>query len=326
MPPATHHARRLGCAAALLVAVTVGHVNVRAADKTVSRDTARKAIARVGGLELKTGDVRVESISGTGTTAEVAATIKTAFRLRKGAGGRWRVVELRVGDRQWEQIELLLAAWRVAPSAPLLTQLETLVAQFVERERARAAEQEQRKAEEAQADAARTKDERRHKKKEPPAPPPADLRAGPFIVDGFSALLSAATVETRLAMTFRLGRERGAWRVTEARLGDGPWADVAALTRALDAEKAVRARADLQILADALSAFRRERGFYVVADTAAVLVDQLNPRYTTAVVRVDPWHRPYDYKGQRDSFVLRSLGPDGKPDTPDDVTAAHGAQ
>jgi len=42
--------------------------------------------------------------------------------------------------------------------------------------------------------------------------------------------------------------------------------------------------------------------------------------YLARIIRIDPWHRPYEYEGTRTSFVLRSSGPDGKPNTPDDVT------
>ena len=66
-----------------------------------------------------------------------------------------------------------------------------------------------------------------------------------------------------------------------------------------------------------------EHGGYVEAKSEAQLVDQLNPRYLTRVIRVDPWHQPYEYEGARASFVLRSSGPDGKPNTGDDVTVSH---
>jgi len=34
---------------------------------------------------------------------------------------------------------------------------------------------------------------------------------------------------------------------------------------------------------------------------------------------MDPWHQPYRYQGERDHFILRSTGPDGKADTADDI-------
>jgi len=57
----------------------------------------------------------------------------------------------------------------------------------------------------------------------------------------------------------------------------------------------------------------------VVARDERALEDHLNPRYLARVVRVDPWHKPYLYEGARDSYTLRSSGPDGKEDTADDI-------
>jgi hypothetical protein len=53
-----------------------------------------------------------------------------------------------------------------------------------------------------------------------------------------------------------------------------------------------------------------------------VLIDHLSPRYLARVIRVDPWHRPYQYEGQPDRYSLRSLGPDGKPNTQDDIVVS----
>jgi hypothetical protein len=84
--------------------------------------------------------------------------------------------------------------------------------------------------------------------------------------------------------------------------------------------KSKRARAELETLATALLSFKRERGFYPVTTSEAVLVDQLSPRYMKNIVRVDPWHAPYVYEGTPDNFTLRSTGADGKANTPDDIT------
>ncbi len=310
----------LRSAVAALLSIAFICVPTCAAEKILSKDAARKAITRVAGLELPKDTVRIKEVTETGTTVEVAATIKTAFRLQQTAGGGWRVVELRAGDRQWEEIELLTRALQIERTTPLITQLEALTAQFAERERIRAEKKKRHKEKDEPADNMQTK------KKPPPAPPVSDddLRAGPFVIKSFAPLLSSATVETEIDTLFRLNKDaRGQWQVTAAKIGDSAWADTSALVRALDAEKATRAQADLAALAAALEAFRRERGFYVVADSAAALVDQLNPRYTDAIIRIDPWHRPYAYTGTRASFDLRSLGPDGKANTTDDVVNSH---
>ncbi len=145
--------------------------------------------------------------------------------------------------------------------------------------------------------------------------PTSAVRVREVSVTGSSAVV-VAQVET--AFRFERGGD-GKWRVAEIRTGDDRWENVGAIERAVNAEKAERARAELETLATALEAFRRERGFYVVADEERALEDHLNPRYLARVLRVDPWHKPYLYEGARDSYTLRSSGPDGKENTADDV-------
>jgi len=64
----------------------------------------------------------------------------------------------------------------------------------------------------------------------------------------------------------------------------------------------------LESIATALESFRRERGSYPEAKTEAGLIDNLNPRHLSRVIRIDP--KPYGYEGARTSFVLRSSGRD----------------
>ena len=136
-----------------------------------------------------------------------------------------------------------------------------------------------------------------------------------------SAMGNSATVVAQVETAFHFDKGGdGKWRVAEIRTGDRRWENVDMLVKALNAEKTARARAELESIATALESFRRERGFYVEAMTEAALIDNLNPRYLSRVVRIDPWHRPYEYEGTRTSFVLRSDGPDEKPNTADDVT------
>jgi hypothetical protein len=131
-----------------------------------------------------------------------------------------------------------------------------------------------------------------------------------------SSALVVAQVET--AFRFDKGAD-GKWRVAEIRTGDNRWEDIEQLVRAVNREKAERARAELETLATALEGYRRERGFYVVAKDEGALIDHLNPRYLTRVIRIDPWHKPYLYEGTQTAFTLRSAGADGKENTPDDV-------
>lgn len=136
-----------------------------------------------------------------------------------------------------------------------------------------------------------------------------------------SAMGSSATVVAQIETAFRFEKGGdGKWRISEIRTGDRRWEDVDLLMKALNAEKTARARAEMESIATALESYRREHGFYVESKTEAALIDHLNPRYLTRIIRIDPWHQPYAYEGTRSSFVLRSNGPDEKANTPDDVT------
>ena len=140
-----------------------------------------------------------------------------------------------------------------------------------------------------------------------------------------SAMGNSATVIAQVETAFRFDKGGdGKWRIAEIRTGDRRWEDVDLLVKALNAEKTSRARAELESIATALESYRREHGFYLASKTEAALIDSLNPRYLPSVIRIDPWHQPYQYEGTRGSFVLRSSGPDEKPNTADDVVVTKG--
>jgi hypothetical protein len=147
-----------------------------------------------------------------------------------------------------------------------------------------------------------------------------ELPSNAVRVRSVSSLGSSAVVEAQVETAFRFVRgDDGKWRVAEIRTGDNKWEDIDMIARAVNQEKTERARAELETFATALEAFRRERGFYVEAANAVALVDQLNPLYLSRVIRIDPWHRPYQYEGSRSQYILRSFGLDGKANTGDDI-------
>jgi hypothetical protein len=121
---------------------------------------------------------------------------------------------------------------------------------------------------------------------------------------------------------FRLARDARSWHVAELKSGARNWVNVANVPSRLDQLKRSTATDDLSLIASALDKFRRERGHFVVSDKESVLIDHLSPKYLVRVIRVDPWHRPYQYDGQQDHYSLRSLGPDGKPNTSDDIVVS----
>jgi hypothetical protein len=74
---------------------------------------AREILRHLGGAELKPEQVRIIRVSpglgGGGTIVE--AQVETAVRFAE-QGGEWRAAEIRLGDRQWESVELITEAVR----------------------------------------------------------------------------------------------------------------------------------------------------------------------------------------------------------------------
>jgi len=257
------------------------------------------------GWSLPGEAVRIESIRASGAeSAEVSAEIQTVFRLRLNEG-HWQLRELRTAPDRWEQLELIArAAGTELPSgecdAPALFARSKYATQLTTK-RARCLV--------ANLFGVTL--------------PSDDVRIKEISPFGFSlGSESAALVVAFVRADFRLARDGKAWRVAEFKSGNRAWVSVAGLAAATDQVKRSTATDDLSTIAKALGDFRRERGSFVVSESESVLIDHLSPRYLTRVIRIDPWYRPYRYEGQPDHYSLRSLGPDGKPNTPDDIVVS----
>jgi hypothetical protein len=269
----------------------------------LSPKQARKALTRIPGFELPSGAVRVKSISASSAAAaEVSAEIQTVFKFETDKEGRWRVAEIRTAQDRWEDMDLIASALGTqlskgdctAPEPPLRGKLA--IDPSVKRSRCLLGSL---LGVEVPSDALRIQEV---------DPMPIPLASQP-----------SATVVAWLRVEARLTNDKRGWRVAELRMGNRDWVKLDPLVAAVNSEKQKRAREELDLIARALEKFRRDRGFYVVSDKQAVAVDQLSPRYLVRVIRVDPWHQPYRYLGERDHFTLRSSGPDGKADTADDI-------
>lgn len=270
----------------------------------LSEKDARRVIAAAPGFKLKTGAVKVKEISVVGATPViVVAAVKTAFRLvwvederaPQTTGvfkqKRWRAVEYRTGDREWDEFDFLAAPLGAERLEAARSALEQLVTEFEAKVR-----------------------ESKGKTVEP-------IARGPLVINAINAMGSSVVAEVSVEASFRLGKDaQGKWLVSEALIGGESSGDLAQRLQTINAQKAERARADLGVVRTALEDFRRERGFYVVAEDSVVLMDHLSPRYIKRIIRLDPWHNPYRYAGMNAGYTLNSDGPDGKSGTADDVT------
>lgn len=277
--------------------------NVRA---DLSSKQARKLITRMAGFELTNSSVRVKSISATSSSAaEIRADIRTVFKFEKDEQERWRVAEIRTRPDQWEDLSLVANALGTtvvanecsAPDPPFrgalavdpsLKRVRCLLAGLL--------------GVQIPSDAVRIQSV---------APLAIPLANRPAAV-----VVAWVRVDARLLNTGK------GWEVGELRTGNREWIKLEPLVAALNDVKQHKARTDLESIAKALEVFRGQRGFYVVSEKHSVVIDHLNPRYLSQIIRFDPWHQPYKYEGQREHFTLRSSGPDGKDNTADDIKLA----
>ena len=284
----------------LTVAFVVAIVSAVDARADLSQKQARKAIQTMAGWSLPGDAVRVRSVrSSSDERADVSAEIEAVFRLRMHEG-HWQLREIRTGQDHWEQLEVIAQA----------AQAELPAGEC-----------------DALSEFGRSKSETELTTKRARclvaallgiALPSDDVRIKEVSL-GLPIGSESALVTALVQVEFRLARETKVWRVTEFKSGARDWVNVTNLPAAIDQIKRTAAGNDLSTIAKALGDFRHERGHFVVSDKESVLIDHLSPRYLARVIRVDPWHRPYQYEGRQDHYSLRSLGPDGKPNTPDDI-------
>jgi hypothetical protein len=283
--------------------VTLTSANARA---DLSPKQARKVMTRIPGFELKSSAVRVKSISASGgSSADVSAEIRTVFKFETDKQGKWRVAEIRTAQDRWEEIDLIARALKVQIIEPDCNALDPplkgklAIDPSVKRARCLLGSL---LGVEVPSDASRIQEV---------DPMPIPLASQP-----------SATVVAWVKVDARLTNDKNGWQVAEIRTGNHDWVRLGPVIAAVNEEKQMHARGDLDLIAKALEKFRKDRGFYVVSDKQAVAIDYLSPRYLARVIRVDPWHQPYLYLGERDHFILRSSGPDGKADTADDISVS----
>ncbi|HWN09464.1 MAG TPA: type II secretion system protein GspG [Pyrinomonadaceae bacterium] len=300
--------RHIAAALALVACASISYAqvdNTAAVRAPLKPSQVRKPLTRMPGFELTNGAVRVKSATMVGAAAEATAEIRNVFRLEKDLQGNWRVAEIRTRPDRWEYIDFIARALNgsspgaspnpcTAPDPPFKS--SSSIQPTVKRTRCLLGSL---LGIEVPSDAIRIQEVA-----------PLEIPMGDR---------PSATVVAWVRVDARLINGPKGWQVTELRTGNNNWANLAAVIARVDEIKRAQARTELAATAKALESFRKDRGSYVVTDSHTVLIDYLNPRYLSVVVRVDPWSQPYQYQGTPNHFTLRSLGADGKENTTDDV-------
>lgn len=288
----------------VFLGVSILSLAAETARAELSASRARRALTRMAGFELTSGAVRVRTVTDTSkTTADVTAELRTVFRFEQDSQGRWRAAEVRIGPDRWEEVDLISRSLNAAIAIDECTATDPPL-------RGRLAVDPSPKRVRCllgnlfgiavPSDAIRIQE------------------IAPFVLP--LASQPSATVVAWIRVDARaVNDSKSGWRIGQLRTGSRDWINLDQLVAAVNQEKQSRAQTDLQRIAEALEKYRGDRGAYIVSDSHAILIDHLSPKYLLEVIRLDPWHQPYKYAGQRDTFTLSSTGPDGKEGTPDDI-------
>jgi hypothetical protein len=87
-----------------LASLGTGWILAGSAD-TISAGDARSLLQHIFGADFKKDQITIKKV-GSGSDPIVEAQIETAFRFVRD-GRDWKVAEMRLGDRQWESIDLI---------------------------------------------------------------------------------------------------------------------------------------------------------------------------------------------------------------------------
>lgn len=287
--------------ASILVTCLITLFTVAQAEpSTISQKQARKAISRVAGLNFEERAIKIDAVNATDAQrTSVTADVRVVFRAAKKSDAEWVVQEVRTGPGNWENVATIVQALRVlTPTSACskirsatLTSLDArcLIATLL--------------GVPSPFDGVRIKELS-----------PLNLPIGSQV---------SALIVSQLRLNFTLTRRSGEWNVSDVAASNGPRASLDGVHDSIDSLKRDKAKSDLALLAKALKSFHKDRGIFVVSDKGSVLIDHLSPRYLRSVIRLDPWHNPYQYHGDVASYSISSVGPDGKPNTPDDLVVTN---
>jgi len=278
-------------------------VSFTAARAELSQKLARKAIAKAAGMSLPSSAVHIDKIaSSSNSNAEVSAQLELVFRLAREKG-QWRIKDLRTGEARWEDVNSLAQATKIDLQQDDCNRLD---------ESTRTRPQSDLTIKIARCLVAHLFS--------------VNLPSDAVRIKEISAL-GLGTEPSALAVSllqadFRLARDSHGWRATEFHTGSRDWVNLESLPNGVDSIKQTKTSEEMNSIAAALEAFRKARGSFVVSDKHGVLIDHLHPHFLSRVIRVDSWHHPFRYQGDRDHFTLRSIGPDGRENTPDDIVVS----
>ena len=96
------------------------------------------------------------------------------------------------------------------------------------------------------------------------------------------------------------------------------------LVRGARAAEGMETRQNLELIGSALERYAMDHGGYPEASSVREIEDLMTPTYMSRVPQSDGWRHGWRLTSSVDRFVLSSDGPDGVPETKDDLRRESG--
>lgn len=96
------------------------------------------------------------------------------------------------------------------------------------------------------------------------------------------------------------------------------------LVRGARAAEGQETRQNLELIGSALERYAIDHGGYPEASSVQEIEDLVTPTYMSRVPQRDSWRQEWRLTSSADHFVLSSDGPDGVPETEDDLKRESG--
>jgi hypothetical protein len=139
-------------------------------------------------------------------------------------------------------------------------------------------------------------------------------------IERVSQIGDGVIAEVKVKSAVKMRRVGGEWVIEEIRLGDRQWEKADHILAAINRERDATTWERMRIVATAVDRYHNIHGELPPAADFVSLIDLLSPEYLGTVVRLDAWSQPFQYRRlSSEVYEIRSLGPDGRLGTPDDL-------
>lgn len=139
-------------------------------------------------------------------------------------------------------------------------------------------------------------------------------------IERVSQIGDSVIAEVKVKSAVKMRRVGGEWVIEEIRLGDRRWENAEHILAAINQERGGTTWEQMRILATAVDRYHNIHRELPPASDFVSLVDLLSPEYLATVIRLDAWSQPFEYRTlSAEIYEIRSLGPDGKRGTADDL-------